>query len=158
MNNLLQALQDSSIASYVAVTAFPYVECAHVVALAMVAGSIFFVDTRLIWKTSVSLPFTHVASRLLPWTWGAFVLAAITGLLMFASNATSYINNWPLLTKFALLALAGLNMAYFHFVTFRDVAAWDVKRPPAAAIAAGYLSLTLWAGILFFGRLAGFVL
>ncbi len=157
MNNFLQAIQDSALGIAVAESWFPYVESIHVVALALVAGSIFVVDTRLIWKTSRGLPFTHVASRLLPWTWGAFVAAAITGTLLFISNATGYAQNTPFIIKIILLALAGANMAYFHFVTFRDVAAWDMGRPPSNAIVAGYLSLIIWAGVLFFGRLIGFV-
>ncbi|MGC4027540.1 MAG: hypothetical protein QM696_01520 [Steroidobacteraceae bacterium] len=157
MNNFLQSLQNSSLAVTVAESWFPYVESIHVIALALVAGSIFVVDTRLIWKTSKNLPFTHVAHRLLPWTWGAFILAAITGTLLYISNATGYLEKTPFIIKFILMGLAGVNMAYFHLVTFRNVASWDMGKPPAAAIASGYLSLILWVGVLFFGRLIGFV-
>lgn len=156
MNSILESIQESGIATYVAETAFPYVEVLHVIALAAVAGTIFMVDTRLIWKTQRGLPFTFVSERLLPWTWGAFIAAAITGSLMFSSAATTYTHNGPLMTKFVLLLLAGVNMAYFHLVTFRDVAKWDTTRPPPPAVASGYISLILWAGVLFFGRYAGF--
>lgn len=156
MNDFLNNLQESAIGSYIGETAFPYVEVLHVIALAIVAGTIFMVDTRLIWKTQRGLSFTFVSEKLLPWTWWAFVAAAITGTMLLISAITSYIENGPLIIKFVLLALAGVNMAYFHLVTFKDVARWDNSRPPPAAIASGYISLILWAGVLFFGRYAGF--
>jgi hypothetical protein len=56
-----------------------------------------------------------------------------------------------------LLVLAALNMVFFQWVTFRGVAAWDMGRPPAAARAAGFLSIAIWCGVIGFGRWIGFV-
>lgn len=155
--SFFQRLQDSSLAIAVSENWFPWIESFHVIALALVAGTIFIVDTRLIGLTSRSLPFTHVSDRLLPWTWGAFIAAVITGGLMFIAGATIYVNNTPMLIKLSLLVLAGVNMAFFQFVTFRGVAAWDSGKPPPAAIAAGCISLALWTAIIAFGRWIGFV-
>ncbi len=137
---------------------FPYVESAHVVFLAVVAGTIFIVDTRLMGLTSRHLRFSYLAERVLPWTWLAFIGAVITGLLMFIANATSYIDNTPFLIKMGLLVLAGVNMGYFQLFTYRSVAAWDAAgRPPARARAAGLFSILLWTAIVGFGRWIGFV-
>ena len=154
----LESLQGTALAVAVSEDWFPWVESLHVVALALVAGTIFVVDTRLLGLTSRSLRFSYLSEKLLPWTWGAFVAAALTGSLMFMANATSYIHNTPLLIKFALLVAAGLNMAWFQFVTFRTVGAWDNSTtPPGAARFAGLLSLVLWVGVIACGRWAGFV-
>lgn len=155
--SIFQRLQDSNLAIAVSENWFPWVESFHVIALALVAGTIFIVDTRLIGLTSRSLPFTQVSDRLLPWTWGAFIAAVITGGLMFIAGATIYIQNTPMLIKLGLLVLAGLNMAYFQFVTFKTVSDWDMGRPPPAAVAAGVVSLALWISIIAFGRWIGFV-
>jgi hypothetical protein len=56
-----------------------------------------------------------------------------------------------------LLVLAGLNMAYFQYVTFRNVKDWDNGMPVAAARAAGVASILLWTGVIAFGRWIGFV-
>ena len=88
---------------------------------------------------------------------GAFVGAAITGGLMFIGNATTYAANTPFLIKMGLLVLAGLNMLYFQFVTYRSVGQWDSGRPVPAARAAGMVSLVLWVGVIGFGRWIGFV-
>lgn len=150
-------LQDLPLAVLISENLFPQVECAHVVALALFFGTLAVVDLRLVGLASRHMRFTQVHDQVLPVSWFAFVVAAITGILMFMANATGYIHNTPLMTKFVLLAFAGVNMAYFQFVTLRGVAAWDSGEPPAAAKVAGYLSLALWVAIITCGRLAGFV-
>lgn len=154
---MLEWVQNTSLAVAIVEDWFPAVESLHVIAMAMVAGTIFIVDTRLVGLTSTKLPFTCVSHRLLPWTWGAFVIAVITGTLMFIGNALDYFENTPFLVKMALLVLAGLNMLVVQLVTFRGVAAWDSGRPPRAARAAGVLSILLWCGVIGFGRWIGFV-
>jgi hypothetical protein len=150
-------LQNTSLAIKVGEDWFPYVESAHVVFLAIVAGTIFTVDARLLGLASRQLRFTYLSEHLLPWTWGAFVGAAITGTMMFVANATTYADNTPFLIKMGLLLLAGVNMLYFQFVTLRGVQLWDAGKPVAAARAAGLLSILLWCGVIGFGRWIGFV-
>ena len=60
--------------------------------------------------------------------------------------------------KMILMLLAGLNMLYFQFVTFRDVALWDRQRiPPQAVRVQGAVSLGFWLMVVVCGRLIGFV-
>lgn len=150
-------LQGTSLAIAISEDWFPFVESLHVITMAIVAGTIFIVDTRLIGLTSARLPFSYVSERLLPWTWGAFACSVVTGTLMFMANATSYYDNMPFRVKMVLLVLAGLNMLYFQKVTFRSVSAWDSGKPPGAARFAGVLSISLWCAVIGFGRWIGFV-
>lgn len=150
-------LQATPVAVSVSETWFPAVESIHVVALALVVGTIFIVDLRLLGLSTPSLGIKYLAERVTPWTWKAFVLAAITGGLLFAANATTYYANTPFRIKIALLVLAGINMAYFQLVTFRKVSEWDTGKPAAAARFAGGMSLLLWTGVVIFGRWIGFV-
>jgi hypothetical protein len=152
----LEWLQGTALALTISERWFPLVESLHVVAIAIVAGTIFLVDTRLLGFTSTKLSFTYVSDRLLPWTWAAFVASVVTGLLMFIGNAVSYYDNTPFRIKMLLLLLAGVNMLFFQMVTFRGVAAWDGSRPPTAARVAGLVSITLWCGVIGFGRWIGF--
>jgi hypothetical protein len=150
-------LQATSVARVVSETYFPVVESAHVIALTLVAGTIFIVDLRLVGLASRHMRFTTLSEQILPWTWRAFALAAVTGSLLLAANAGSYYGNTPLRIKAVLLLLAGLNMAWFQGVVYRDVARWDGGRPPVRARLSGWLSLLLWTGIIVCGRWAGFV-
>lgn len=157
LQTFFEWLQNTPLAVKVGEDWFPYVESSHVVFLALVAGTIFTVDARLIGFASRQLRFTYVSDRLLPWTWGAFAGAVVTGALLFMANATSYAGNFPFQVKMVLLVLAGINMLYFQFVTYRGVSAWDTGTPPPAARAAGMISIALWCAIIGFGRWIGFV-
>jgi hypothetical protein len=157
LQNFFDWLQNTYLAVKVGEDWFPYVESAHVVCLATVAGTILTVDARLLGLASRHLRFTYLSERLLPWTWGAFICAAVTGSLLFMANATSYAGNTPFQYKMLLLLLAGLNMLYFQFVTFRNVSRWDTGTPAPAARLSGALSVALWCGVIACGRWVGFV-
>jgi hypothetical protein len=95
----------------------------------------------------------------LPITIIAFIFAAMTGFLLFASQPTRYLGTTPFLIKMALLFCAVINMAVFHFVTQRGIAGWDVaERVPISAKVAGLVSIILWIAILVAGRFIGFLL
>jgi len=155
--NFLEWLQNTALAVTVGESWFPWVEAAHVVFLAAVAGTIFTVDARLIGFASKQIRASYLAERMLPWTWVAFIGAVITGVLMFMANAVGYTSKAPFLIKMGLLLVAGLNMLYFQLVTWRGVAAWDTGTPPTAARAAGIISIVCWVGVVAFGRWIGFV-
>ena len=137
---------------------FPTIETVHVLALTIVVGSIAMLDLRLLGVSNRSMGVMQLSEETLPWTWGAFVLAAITGSLMFVSAATKYYANIPFRIKFVLLALAGINMAIFHLTAYRAVHNWNMTLPaPVAARVAASLSLLFWIGVVVAGRWVGFV-
>ena len=136
---------------------FPIVETLHVISLAMVFGSIVMVDLRLVGAASRNSAVSRLSGEVLPYTWAAFICAVVTGTLLFISKAHVYFYNLQFQLKFLCMFLAGVNMAAFHFGTYRHVLEWDERHPPPrAARLAGALSITLWIGVIFFGRWIGF--
>lgn len=157
--DILTSIEESGIATSIRESAllFPMVESIHVIALAFVFGTVALVDLRLLGLASRKLRVSRLSSDLLPWTWGAFALAAITGFLLLSSTAIRYFDNTPLRWKFFFMAMAGINMLIFHFVTYKGVDRWDTDPvPPTAARVAGALSLLFWTLVVFFGRWVGF--
>jgi hypothetical protein len=137
--------------------AFPTIESIHVFFLVIVVGTIAIVDLRLLGVASRNRSVSQLSNDVLPITWGAFVMALLTGSLLFSSRATHYLANWPFRIKIVLLMLAGANMLLFHFLTYRDVHKWDDNPiTPSAARLAGALSLMFWIGVVVFGRWIGF--
>lgn len=155
----LVSLEQTGLASSIrdSLYTFPILESIHVMALAVVFGTITIVDLRLLGVAWTHRPFGRMSRELLRLTWGAFGIAALTGVLMFMTNARVYFHNTPFRVKMVLLALAGLNMALFHLTAGRSVARWE-KAPTAPGIGrvTATLSITLWVAIIFAGRVIGF--
>jgi len=135
---------------------FPIVETCHVLSLTVVFGSIAMVDLRLLGFASRGTSAARLTEEILPWTWTAWALAAITGSTLFLSKAVTYADNFDFRMKFIFMALAAVNMLVFHFGVYRRIADWDKGVPPRAARVAGGLSLSFWLAVIFFGRWIGF--
>ncbi len=125
--------------------------------LAMVFGTIAIIDLRLLGVASTQRSFQRMASDILKWTWGAFALTAVTGALMFSTNARVYYHNFYFRTKMVLLALTAVNMLVFELTAGRTIRSWDTApSPPRLSKTVGALSLAMWIGIICMGRLTGF--
>jgi len=139
--------------------AFPWIECVHVLAITLVVGSISIVDLRLLGLASRDRPVRRVLRDVLPITWTAFAVAAVSGLLLFSSNAQAYARNPFLLLKFGLLLLAFFNMALFHLWARKSLVRWEASPlPPWRAKLAGAVSLLCWIGVVTAGRWIGFTM
>jgi hypothetical protein len=158
---LLEAMSEVSFAVFVreSTWAFPAAEAAHVIAISLVVGLIAIIDLRLLGLASVGKRLTSLTRDILPWTWGAFAVAVVSGMAMFASQPLDYFNNTAFRIKILLLVLAGCNMIYFHLITCRDLDGWDSGpvTPPAAKFAGG-ASLTFWVAVVILGRQVGFTM
>ena len=155
----IQMIQASGPAEWMrtSVKAMPIVEALHVLAAATVFGTIFVVDLRLLGFPDTRRSFTRVSHEMLRLTWGAFIIAVIAGLLMFAANANTYYENTAFRLKMLALLGAGVNMAIFQGITYRAVTSWDQNAPtPTAARVAGALSILLWITVICLARWIGF--
>jgi hypothetical protein len=135
---------------------FPIVETLHVMAFTIVVGSIAMVDLRLLGIASRNSTVSRLTKEVLPWTWSAWVTAAVCGTLLFLGKAGTYAGNLQFRLKFVCMGLAALNMLVFHLGAYRQVARWDSGEPPVSAKMAGALSMSLWIAVVFFGRWIGF--
>jgi uncharacterized membrane protein len=155
----MEWLQTSSLAVFIHQTkwAFTTIEVVHVIAISLVIGTIAIVDLRLLGLASTKRAFTELAREVLPFTWAAFVLAAIAGSLLFISQATEYFVNTTFWIKMSIMVLAGINMLIFEFITVRSAQRWDLEpSPPLPARLAGGISLACWVLVFIFGRWTGF--
>jgi hypothetical protein len=156
---ILASLESSGLASAIrnSLYIFPLLESTHVFGFALVLGTIAVIDLRLLGVASTQRSFMRMASDILKWTWAAFAVTAVTGALMFITNADVYYNNFFFRTKMVMLVLAGINMLVFEVTAGRTIHRWD-KAPsaPLAGKTAAALSLLIWISIIFLGRWIGF--
>src|SRR5260370_29561676 len=101
----LKSLEASGIATRIRDSLWlcPLIESTHVFGLALVFGTIAIIDLRLLGIASTERSFQRMASEILKWTWTAFALTALTGALMFTTNAGVYYYNFFFRTKMLLL-------------------------------------------------------
>jgi tryptophan-rich sensory protein len=161
LQDFVAAIEGSAIADSIRENdvLFPLIESIHVIAISLVVGSILVLDLRLLGVASLQRPVNRLANSILPVTWGAFAVAAVSGLLLFISNASKYLANGYFDAKLCLIAAAGLNMMIFHGISAREMAKWDhEKATPVSAWVAGALSILIWIAVVACGRLIGFTM
>ena len=159
ISTFLASLESSGIATGIrnSLYIFPLIESTHVFGLTMVFGTIAIIDLRLLGVASTRRSFRKMASDILKWTWAAFAVTAVTGALMFITNAGVYYHNFFFRTKMVMLALSSINMLVFELTAGRSIHRWD-KAPSAPMMGrtTAVLSLVIWISIIFLGRWIGF--
>lgn len=136
---------------------FSWIETAHVLSIAAMAGTIAIVDLRLLGLLFRRQPVSRLIAQVTPVTWVGFALMAVSGALLFIAQPERNAANPAFQIKLALLALAGVNLLVFHRVIFRNAVLWDARpNPPAPVRVAGAVSLALWATIIVLGRLIAY--
>ncbi|HET9220351.1 MAG TPA: DUF6644 family protein [Terriglobia bacterium] len=149
-----KALEDTRIGEIVRESAFPYVEGAHVLGLALSVGTVVWFDLRLLGATMRTRPVEEVFRNLKGWMIAGFSLMFLSGALLFTAHAAkAYANNY-FRAKIALIVLAGVNTAVYHVTIDRRRSEWsDAAVPPVGARAAGLVSLVLWFSVIAAGRI-----
>lgn len=129
------------------------IEGTHLLSLMLFAGTILFVDLRLLGVTLQRTPVSVVSRRVLPMTILGFGFMVITGLALFYAKPLFYYHNIWFRAKLVFLALAMLNIVVFHVRAHRNQAAWDtLPKPPADTRLLAALSLTSWLLVITLGR------
>jgi hypothetical protein len=131
--------------------AFPTLECFHIVGFALSIGTIAIVDFSLLGIGMRRQTPAQLAKDTWLWTLGGLVLMLFSGLLLFSSDPDMYYLNWPFVIKMVFFVAAVI----FHYTVHRKAVASDVPPPNAKLVA--WVSLVLWAGVIFGGIFIGFV-
>ncbi len=132
---------------------FPAIEMIHVTATTFVFGMITIVDLRLMGLGSRGAGVRDLYRDVIPLTWVAFGVAAITGVLLFISQARAYSVNFAFQMKLLVLLLIGINMLVFHRFIYPGIAQRDgAAAVPLPARLAGAISLIGWIAVVSCAR------
>src|SRR5215813_3627018 len=136
---------------------WPAAETLHFIGLAMLIGVIGLMDLRLLGMAK-RLPFAPL-HRLLPWAIAGFTICLLTGILFFSGDPFQYIHNWVFWFKMLFVVLAGTNVLVFYLTgIFHDVEALKPgEDAPLAAKIIAVVSLALWIGVMYLGRMLPFL-
>lgn len=155
VDSVAQAVYDTGWATAIreSEVVFPVIETVHVMALALIVGTIAVVDLRLLGVVLRDAPAGDVERRIVPITWVGFAVMALSGGLLLASEAAKIIHNPAFIVKFVAMGLAGANVALFHWRARPQVLATPAGQTlPVQARLAAIASLTLWLVVIAAGR------
>lgn len=124
--------------------AYPMLEAVHIVGIALLLGNLVALEVR-VWGGARALPVPALARLSLGLALGGFALAAGSGLLMLGTQASELLGNRAFLFKMLLLALAGINAAWFHIRR-------SLERLDAVAKVSMMVSTLIWLLVVACGR------
>ena len=124
----------------------------HLLGMATLLGSILALDLRIL-GIRRALPLSDTAGLLLPLARCGFVLAAASGTVLFAADATHVYVNPAFQVKVLLIGVALLNVLAFHATTRL---AGRAEPGLCARISAG-MSLLLWPAVIVCGRMIAYL-
>jgi len=143
-----------SIAIRESILMFPLLEGAHLLGIAVSAGTIAISDLRMMGLIFKKESASDVFHQLIPWTTAGFTLMIITGMLLLWSEPVKLYSSIWFRYKVLFLFLAGLNVLIFHSSkVYRGIHEWEwATHPPRAAKVAGWVSLISWGIVIIAGR------
>ncbi len=142
------------------VTEVPWVwatlETLHFLGLALLVGTIGVLDLRLL-GVAKGLPLA-ACQRLVPLGVAAFALELLTGSIFFAGAPYQYIYNFAFQMKVIFILVAGVNIVIFYGagVSRKTFAVGANQAVPRAGRVAGAVSITMWIGVMYWGRMLTF--
>jgi hypothetical protein len=160
MLTVLQSLQESALGTWVREGSYSFQALAaiHLLSLMLSVGMLVWFDFRLVGLFR-SGRVSDVYRRLIPWATVGFVLTFATGVILFAGYATEAYKNAFFWSKMATIALAGVNALVYHLFTEKQLVTGEQDAPiPAAARAAGIVSIVLWATVIICGRMMSYTI
>ena len=124
--------------------AYPALESVHIVGIALLLGNLVALEVR-VFGGAAALPVQALARLSLRIAAAGFGLAAVSGLLMFATQPSELLGNRSFVIKMGLLAMAGCNAAWFH-------ARGSLRKLDPTARVQMLVSTAIWLGVVVCGR------
>ena len=135
--------------------AYPMLLSMHVVGLAIFAGLLTIVDLRLLGGLR-PIPFAGLRGPM-RMAWLGLAINATSGIALFTSQASLFIESTPFRIKLLMILLAAIAAGRISGLLKREAADWDTSRPaPASARWPALLSLVAIASAIVAGRLIAY--
>ena len=131
---------------------FPVIEAVHLLALAVLGGTVLIVDLRLMGFGIKSKSAAEIWGMARPWMIGALLMMIATGVPLFLSEAIKCYYSTPFWVKITTLPFA----IAFTFLVRSQVLPDAVRNTARRRMLAGALSTALWVTVAAAGRWIGF--
>jgi heme A synthase len=131
---------------------FAIIETVHIIAFTILLGTVFVVNLRLLGFGLRRQKVAAVARYLAPYTWGSLFMVAVTGILLFLTEAVKLGGSAAFLWKIDILAIA----LGTHLLVYKTIIANAAKEGSPWEKVGASLSLLTWFGVALAGRAIAF--
>jgi uncharacterized membrane protein YuzA (DUF378 family) len=133
---------------------YPTFETMHTIGMALLIGSLGLINLRILgFKSDLPLLETR---KLLPLAWIGFTLNAISGALLFTSDAVTFFASYTFRLKMILIVLGGINAGLIGSRVFQEAPAGVPATPTTGTKWLAGTSLVFWFGAVICGRLLAY--
>jgi hypothetical protein len=132
---------------------FPVIESVHLLGLALLGGSIFLVDFRLLGLGLKDRAVAELARDARPWMIGGLIAMVLTGVPLFLSEPIKCYYSTAFWIKMTTLPIA---LAFAFTVRTRVTRTEPVRNTARRQKLVGALSIALWFTVAAAGRWIGF--
>jgi hypothetical protein len=137
--------------------AIPTIQSIHIVGIAIVLGSVFMIDLRVLGWAGMDQTLQQTAGRFGPWLTGALWLMLATGVLMVIGEPVRELITFSFWLKMFLVAVGTVVAVAFRKSLRKHQQHWEprlVHRGPVKWLAV--LTFLIWACIIILGRLIAY--
>ena len=131
----------------------PIIQSIHIVGIAIVLGSVFMIDLRLLGWAGMDQTVRQTTNRFGPWLTGALWLMLATGILMVIGEPVRELITFSFWLKMFLVAVGTLIAVIFHRAVRKNPG--DPARDGTMRWLA-VLTFLIWASIIVLGRLIAY--
>jgi hypothetical protein len=136
---------------------YPIIGGVHLLAIALFGGMLLAVDIRLLGWGMKRSSVSELVARFRGWKEFGFVVVVSSGVLLGWCEPLKLYHSKSFWIKMALMVLVGVHALVFRRSVYANPERLDQQPSmPGEAKLAAALSLILWAGLVFSGRLIAF--
>lgn len=135
----------------------PTIQSVHIVAIAVVMGSVFMIELRLWGWAGRDQTVSETTARFGPWLIGALGVLLVTGAVMVIGEPERELLALSFWLKMSLVAIGTIVAIAFQRAVERRDRAWEPAVVDRRRIkAAAFVVLLIWLGVIVLGRLIAY--
>jgi hypothetical protein len=137
--------------------AIPTIQSIHIVGIAIVMGSVFMIDLRVLGWAGMDQSLRQTTNRFGPWLTGSLWLMLITGVLMVVGEPVRELVTVSFWLKMFLVVVGTIVAVVFQKNLRKHEQKWEeniLQRGTTKCLAV--FTFLIWAGIIVLGRLIAY--
>jgi hypothetical protein len=135
----------------------PLIQSVHIVGIAIVFGSMFLINMRVLGLTGMDQTLEQTTNRYGPWLTKSLWVLLVTGILLIIGEPVRELVTVSFWLKMFLVAAGTAIALAFRSSLRKHTAQWETDRTKQGGVRAmALLTLLIWIAIIFLGRLIAY--